>query len=425
MFKLLTVISIGLMLVFGRVTQTAAQAGASAIAFTNSAGQLIVSGGDGGFRWIVTDPGQPVNIQAGWNWSPDGSRLAFGLGENPVRLMVGDRIQQTVTELGSVSAPVNGLFWTPDGRQLVFSSAGNVLAVDVSSGGAVPLTNSGASVVSGVGGFSPVSADGDYVFFTENGVNQVASLSGGTVVLAGANASNLPNGLWADTAPLVASWGFEGSSIFSVTHIPTSQTVRYDSGRSAPVNPVGWQPGSTALVYRDGSNAIRWADVGCLLSGCGADPLAAGVALLPASAVSIQVGGNRAYFIDADTVQGVDLSCVTQDNCLNSAVVLGGNAAPNTSLFVANGRLIYTGYEGDAYNPASYQVRLVDLSCWPSCQPQVLAAGGSAVSMSPDALFAQVEMADGTQQALNLRSGALTLLTDRSYGAVNSARWSR
>lgn len=53
----------------------------------------------------------------GWGWSPDSSRLAYGLKDDQ-RLYLADPESGLSTILAALPGPVQGLDWTPDGSAL-------------------------------------------------------------------------------------------------------------------------------------------------------------------------------------------------------------------------------------------------------------------------------------------------------------------
>src|SRR5215470_6015853 len=101
-------------LVLGGIAPVSAQGSANA-AFINSSGQLIVSSGDGSYRWIVTNPGESLASPLGFTWSPDGRRLFFAVNNGAVSLRIGDLASQSVAEIGQASgSAITGGQWTPD-----------------------------------------------------------------------------------------------------------------------------------------------------------------------------------------------------------------------------------------------------------------------------------------------------------------------
>ena len=209
----------------------------------------------------------------------------------------------------------------------------------------------------------------------------------------------------------------------AVTNVANGQTLTLDSGRSAPITPLAWRRGTTQLIYRDASGYVRIADLGCLASGCGANPLESGTTLLPADAADVQTDGTWVYYRSNETIAAVNLGCVGSDSCLNGVVTLGTNAAPQTSLDTAGSTLVYTAYTQNPNDPNDREVRVINLACLGggSCAPQPVASGAVAGALSSDGRFAVVEQADGLN-SLDLSSGAKTYLSDRG-AALSGARW--
>ncbi|MBC7811012.1 MAG: hypothetical protein H7175_07700, partial [Burkholderiales bacterium] len=273
-----------------------------------------------------------------------------------------------------------------------------------------------------------VSNDGQYLFFWDSaqGRNFVQAVNGGAAVaLPGTNDANArSNGLWSEAGPLVAYWGFEGGvSVLSATNAANGQTVTLNSGRSAPIAPVGWRPGTTQLVYRDATNFVRIADMGCLNGGCGSNPLETGVELLPATAGEIIVGRDWVYYRDGEQILAVNLGCAGSGNCAGSVSVLGANAAPQTLLDVGGNTLAYTAYTQDARNPGDREVRAINLGCLPSCQPQPVAVGAVAGLVSSDGGYVTADAGGSGLNTVNLSNGSATNLSGAGANLLK-ARWS-
>ena len=149
------------------------------VAFVNSGGQLIVSSGDGAFRWIVTNPGE--TLVGDFVWSPDGDQLNYAVDTGgAVSLRSANIAQQNITETGQ--------------------TAEEILTISPNGGFAFDQLGSGSYAIQSAGSASlalPVTND------------------------AGARYS----GLWADSLPLVAYWGYAGNSQLAVTDATTGQTA--------------------------------------------------------------------------------------------------------------------------------------------------------------------------------------------------------
>ncbi len=378
--RVLHLVVLCLMSMVFTVGSAAAQSSAPLVAFVNSSGQLIVSSGDGGYRWIVTNPGEAV---AGtYVWSPRGDQLLFAVGSGgSASLRAANVSQQTIGEIGQVG-----------GDPLSLSSDGSALFIQQS--------------------------DGSYALQTING--------GGVVTLPLSNDSGARySGLWSDAAPLVAYWGFAGNSQLAVTNAATGATITLDSGRTAPITPLAWRLGSTQLVYRDASGFVRLADLACLQSSCGANPLDTGAALLPADVSDVHVAADWAYFRSGENIGAVDLGCAAANTCQNAPVVIAGNAAPQTTLSVGRTTLVYTAYTQNANDINDREVRLLDLNCLSnpaSCAPQTVLGGAVAGAISADGRYAVVEQVDAGLSSLDLQNGAAAYLADKG-APLAVARW--
>jgi hypothetical protein len=157
-------------------------------------------------------------------------------------------------------------------------------------------------------------------------------------------------------------------------------------------------------------------------SSCAANPLEIGTALASADA-DVATDGMRLLFRSGDQIAAVNLSCASTDSCLNSAVGFAANAAPQTALNVAGGRLVYTAYQQNPNDPNDREVRVVDLGCLNtgSCAPQTAAVSAVAGTISADGRFAVVELPSGLN-SLDLNSGAIAYLSDRG-APLDGAHW--
>lgn len=344
------------------------------VAFVNSGGQLVISSGDGSYRWIVTNPGE--TLAGDLAWTPNGNQLLYTLTDaGSYRLRAADVTQQTVSEVAVLL-----------GRLVSLSGDGNFLFYQLDDG-----TYGSAALQAGTA--APLALTNDL----------------------GAHYS----GLWSDALPLVAYWGYEGNSKLAVTNAASSQITQIDSGRSSPVLPLLWSSGITQLIYRDADGQIRSADFTCLQSGsCTGDPAELGIITLASGDADIASDGSWLYFRSGDTIAAVDMNCVAADNCLSSAVALTADAAPQTMLNVAGSTLVYTASVQNAP-----EVRLLDLACVSSgsCAPQTLAASAIAGSVDANGRYAVIESGNGLE-SLDLSSGARAYLSDRG-AALALARW--
>lgn len=426
---LVTIVTIVLLL---SVLPATAQSGAL-VAFINGSGQLVISDGDSGYRWVVTNPGEVLNNTLGFNWSPDGSRLFYAVGSGEVSLRVASTSNQGLIEIGRVSGSLSGGQWTPNGASVVVGVDGSVLSLAADGSGAQELAGGQGSVYVPSPSSatvttqqpSSVSPDGSSLFFWRGDGRYAIQSGSGAFISPGTNDATATNsGLWSNAAPLVAYWGFSGNSILSVTNALSGETVTLDSGRSAPINPVAWVTNSTRLIYRDGSNTVKITDLSCLQGGCGTNPLESGVDLLPATASDIRYANNWVYFVDGGQVKAVRPDCATGGGCLGQAVVLGSNVAPRSSFDVGGSRLVYTAFAQDSSNPADREVRLVDTSCLATgdCQFPTLQTGAVAGRMSADGTYVLTESVSGGLSSLRTTDGQLTFLSDGA-GLLSTVQW--
>lgn len=344
------------------------------VAFVNSGGQLVISSGDGSYRWIVTNPGE--RLAGDLAWMPNGNQLLYTLADaGGYRLRAADVTQQ---------------------------AAGDVVTLP--------------------GRLVSLSGDGSFLFYQldDGSYGSAALQTGSATPLALTNDVGARyNGLWADALPLVAYWGYSGNSHLVVTNAASTQTTQIDSGRSSPVLPLLWASGVTELIYRDADGQIRSADFACLQNGsCTGNPADLSITTLASGDADIASDGSLLYFRSADTIAAVDLSCAATDTCLNSAIALAANAAPQTALNVAGGTLVYTAVVQNVP-----EVRLLDLSCISSgsCTPQTVASTAIAGGVSANGRYAVIESGNGLE-SLDLSTGTRAYLSDR--GAVLAmARW--
>jgi Tol biopolymer transport system component len=413
--------------------------GGDNVAFVNSSGQLIVTSGDGGYRWIVTNPGETLAQPVGFSWSPDGRRLFFAVNVGgAVSLRVGDLSSQRVTEIGQGSGAVSGGDWLPDGSAILLSSGGTIGLYPSKGGQPKPAGN--GDLISpfqhnevNVPLPHSLSPDGRVWLIQSGGQYALQAANGASTPLNVSNDADAPqSGLWSDNGEMVAYWGFDasGSSVVAVADSQSGQTVTLSSGRTTPITPLAWRPRSAQLVYRDATNFVRIADVGCLASQCGANPLEQGAQLLPATASDAQfANGDWVVFRDGDQVKAVNVGCVGGD-CIGSAMTLGTNAAPRTWVNAAGNVLAYTAFNQNANDPNDREVRLVSLGCLgnpSSCQPTALLAQAAAGLLSPDGKYVVVDQIGTGINALQIASLNLNSMSDPLGGQLGAglvwARW--
>lgn len=412
-----------------------AQQSGPLLALVNGSGQLVVAGGDGSFRWIVTNPGEPLHPTLGYAWSPSGNRLAFAVGSGgEISLRVADIAGQTAAEIARLSGQVSGGYWTPDSNGVLIAAGNRLLVYPAGGGEPVELASAAEPILlrSPFDATSErpnlpqphnVGGGGQFLFYAQGQNNIVQPLGGQPTVMTGGDPLAQFNGLWADAAPLVAYSGMSGNSFLAVANAVTGMAVTLDSGRTAPISPLLWRPGTLQLVYRDATSFIRIADLSCLTSGCADNPLDSGLELIPASATDVQTDGSALFYVDAGAVQALPLSCVEAQNCQGVALTLGTNVAPQTMMDIGGTALVYTAYTQDPYNAADREVRVVDLNCLgnpPGCAPRPALSGAVAGLVSPDGAYVVVEQG-GTLSTLRLADGQLTHQADG--GLLSRARW--
>lgn len=349
------------------------------VALVNSGGQLLVSSGDGTFRWIVTNPGE--TLVGDFVWSPSGDQLFFAVNTgSAVSLRAASIAQQSVSELGQAASGM--LTLSPDGNFAFTQQPDGTYSIVSSSGGSLTL---------------PITND--------------------------AGARYTYTGVWSQTLPFAAYWGYAGNSKLAVTNAANGQTVLVDSGRTSPVLPLHWVSGTASLIYRDSDGQIRIANFGCLQSQCSGSPADLNVRTLATADADIATDNTHLYFRSANSIAAVPLACASADNCLTSAVPLATNAVPQTSLSASNGVLLYTAYAQDLNNSADREVRAVNLACIASggCSAQTIITSAIAGALSPNGRFAVIESSNGLE-SLDLTTGARAYLSERG-APLTRARW--
>jgi hypothetical protein len=203
----------------------------------------------------------------------------------------------------------------------------------------------------------------------------------------------------------------------------TGTAVRFNSGGRTPIFPEVWLPNTSQLLFRDGSGQIRWVDVGCLLSSCGSDPFEASVVILPASVSEVQASANQLLYNDQDQIWRAPLGCMAQQNCFETAQMVGANAAPRTPLLVSGSRALYTAYSASQMDSADRTIYGLDLNCG-DCTAQPLISNAAAVSLDASGQNAVVESAGQGVALLRINDLSQVYLAGPS---TNSAliRWNR
>lgn len=414
-------------LVLGGAFGASAQ-GQSLVAYTNAAGQLVVTSADGGYRWVLTNPGENLSPALGFRWAQNGERLFFAVDQGgEVSLRAAEVSSQNVTEIGRVpNNNLSGGEWTPD-HSGVLVSTGDRLTWYPVSGTAMDILagQSGLSLrtpaLDSRVGWRSLSPDARTLVYRDAYGSTVAlPLTGGTpVTLASGADPSAPGGLWTDDGGLVAVAG----SNQIVAYSPLTGALAQAAGASAvPPAPLIWLPGSSILLYQDGAGAVRVADVSCLRSGpC--DPFASAVPVLPASAHDLRVVNGSLVYLDGENVNSVPTSCLSTGGC--APVTVAGSAAPGTGLDVRGNVLAYTAYTTNPNDPADREARILDLNCLNGggCAPRAVGAGAQAGALSPDGR-SMVLVSPAGLSLVDWATGAQSSLSDPAYGQfIRSARW--
>jgi len=383
-------------LLLGIIPITSAQSN-TLLAFLNGSGQLVVSSGNGATRWIVTNPGQVVDEALGFAWTADGN-LVFAL--RGAGIFEGDPSTQNIAQVEGDDALARAYLRGLGNRPNLAQPQG-------------------------------VSSAGQFAFVWDTSGYTIVNLrsnAGFTLPLTGDNNSQ-SSGLWSDNAPLVAYWGVDGSNstALSVVHAPSENSVTLASGRSVPLLPIAWQPNTSNLIFRSVTGDARLADVGCVTSGCSADPFESSVLVAPSSANHIQATATHLYYVDGNQIVGVDLSCVDNNSCIESRQVLGNNVVPLSLMHIQGDHLAYTTYTNNPNNATDRTIVLLDLTCVPDCQAQPMINGAMAGLLSPDGRYLMVDIVGSGLNILDISGGSLVYLTDTIGGQLGTglatARW--
>lgn len=433
--KLLRFFLLVLLLILLAFPARVQEADAPLLAFLNSSGQLIVASADGITRWIVSNPGETIDPELGFSWSPDGEQLFYAVQQGDrLSLRIGDAGEQAVAEVGTVGTPASGGEWVGDGVRVVDPATDALYSLD----GVAQRREAVADLLSpfwvGEPHLPPVSsfsAETQVVFAQQSSGYGLLTPDGSFRGLGIGNNRRAPrSGLWSDVAPLVAYWGDlaeTGDPALAVTHAETGAQVTLSGSAGTPMQPILWLEGSTVLVYRDASSQLRAADLACLLSSCALNPLETGVAFLPPSANDVQqVADGRVVFRESETLRAVDPACLPDDTCLEEAVTLQGQVAPRTFFDAVESSIAVTTYDESATDPADRRVLVLDAACPPDaeCAPFSLPNAVSGL-LSPDARHLVAEVLDDGLTIVSLDDGSRVFLTGGgSYSdLLRAIRW--
>ncbi len=347
------------------------------VAFINSSGQLVAASADGNGRWIVTNPGETLHPQVGYAWSPEGDALFFAVQTSAgISLRIGDVNTQTAREIALENGALSGSDWTEWGILIANDSALRFYQTDGS----------------------------------------VAELPSSQVV------TQISRVLWSDAALVAYSALDENNTSLLVVTATDGSSIRLSSGRSTPLTPVAWLEGTTQLLYYGADYQIQWADVGCVFSGCDTNPLENGIVVLPASAVEVQIGQDRLFFREDETIRGVRLACVATDTCLTDAFTLATTAVSEALLSLQGDMLVYTTYSQDAFNPSDRTIWWVDATCAPDCVAQPLLTSAVNGALSPDGTLLIADIVGDGLYLITLADGRQLMLSG-SGAALMAARW--
>lgn len=418
--------ALALVIGLGGVVSAGAQ-GQSLVAFTNAAGQLVVTSADGGYRWVLTNPGETLSPALGFNWAQNGSRLFFAVDQGgEVSLRAADVASQNAVEIGRVgNGNLSGGEWTPD-HSGVLVATGDRLTWYPVSGTAMDVLagQSGLSLrtpaLDARAGWRSLAPDARTLVYRDAYGSAVAlPLTGGTPVtlVSGADPS-AQGGLWTEDGGLVAVAG--GGQI--AAYSPVTGALAQAAGGSVPPAPLLWLPGSSTLLYQDGAGAVRAGDFACLRSGpC--DPFSAAAPVLPASAHDLRAVSGNLVYLDGENVNSVPLSCLSAGGC--APLTAAGAAAPGSGLEVRGNVLAYTAYTANPNDLADREARVLDASCLSSggCTPRAVGPGAQAGALAPDGRSLALVSPAGLS-LVDVASGAQTPLSDPAYGqSARSARW--
>ena len=417
----------GLMVILGGAFGVAAQ-GQPLVAFTNAAGQLVVTSAGSGYRWVLTNPGEILSPALGFNWAHNGDRLFFAVDQGgEVSLRAAEVSSQNAVEIGRLpNANLSGGEWTPDNSGVLVSSGDRLTwypvagtATDILAGQSGLAMRTPA--LDSRTGWRALSPDARTLIYRDAyGASVALPLTGGgPVTLAAGVDPSAAGGLWADDGGLVALAG--GNQI--VAYSPSSGALAQAAGASAmPPAPLIWLPGSSALLYQDGAGSVRAADLACLRSGpC--DPFAAALPVLPASARGLRVVNSSLVYLDGEAINSVPLSCLSTGGC--APVLVASAAAPGTGLDVQGPLLAYTAYTANPNDPADREARVLDVNCLSAggCAPRTIAGAAQSGALSPGGQALVLFSPAGLTLA-DLASGAQSPLSDPAAGqSTRSARW--
>ncbi len=348
-----------------------AQAGGDLLAYENASGQLVVAGGGGDFRWIVTNPNEPLNPTGALSWSPGGEQLLYSVQTgNGASLRVANPATQAATEVAAVNGPLTGGAWLSSSAVLAGTGQG-VVAWDINTGNAQVIVPDGRTTTGQTAG-----PGGRFIFYQRGDQLATAAANGGNEVLLGRNNADAPGlGLWADSGAVVAYWAItdSGTAALGVANAQTGEVITLDTGSSIPVTPHAWLPGTLTLLYRS-SNGLMALDASCIASGCSAQPAPVTVLPMTSAEVGTSAAGTLVYAANG-SVFAADAGCIQAGTCTNAAAGVG-NAGADSTLHVRGTTAAYTAANG--------VVHVFDTGCVSggNCQPTATGLAGAVVGVS-------------------------------------------
>lgn len=364
MFRCLLVLC-AVIIALGAMSSPAFAQTTQQIAYLNTSGQVVIASADGGFRWIVTNPGESLAPESYLAWSPSGDELLLAIQNgSQTSLRVATPNGQTVREITQVVSPVRGGEWTPNGRQIVIGTGSGIVAVDMT--GRVTLLAADGQITSG----QTLANNGAFAFYAQSGTFALASMDGSNATqLPGSNPSAAGGiGLWADSEPLVAYWSQTANqtTALNITNATTSNTLTLDSGSTVPITPLDWVPGTSTLLYRSvaGINAID--------ANSGESRT-----ILPVTVSHIATTRNALIYTLNGALYGIGIDCIAAGNC--------SDGASNLDQIVHGGQLAL-GQTLTAYTGTDNMIHALDLTCVTSgsCTPITLGTSGTVHSVAQD-----------------------------------------
>lgn len=375
--KTILLITVAILTVLALST-AAAQGRVPLLAYVNAGTQLVITGADGNFRWVVTSPGEQLAPDVNLAWSPDGARLFFAVRTaSGTSLRTAAPSSQMMSEFATVGGAVQGGEW--HNNSIVLATLDGIVQVNVETGAASVVAPGGQAINEQM-----VSPDGDFLFYHNGSGFALTPLNDfSEMALPGRNDATAAGvGVWAEDAPLVAYWTFgaAGTSVLNVTNATTGDTLTLDSDSAVPVTPLAWL--QNTLIYRSATGVFA-------LDGRSG----ASVPILPVTASHIRLTDTGVLiYTDNGVVFGAGAACIATGDCIANAVPLGSTSG---TLAVNGNTTAFTAPDGT--------VQAVALGCVDAgtCSPTATGISGMVVSVSPDGNFV-LAASQGAAQMINL-----------------------